>query len=190
MQAPAKHSVFVNCPFDAAYKPLIDAIILSTVACGFVPRTATDTGDVARPRMDRIERAMKECSYSIHDLSRCTGTGDWNLARFNMPLELGMAMSMAHDWLVLVPVGHDYAAFVSDLAGYDLKPHDQTHPAVIRAIMSWLSTRKNNYTVTPNVVIDAFDLFEEHITEVELTWGADPPFSLVLSAAKEALEGV
>lgn len=188
-QARANHSVFVNCPFDADYKPLIDAIILSTVACGFMPRTATDTGDVARPRMDRIEQAMSECTYSIHDLSRCTGTGDWNLARFNMPLELGMAMSLPHDWLVLVPAGHDYAAFVSDLAGYDLKPHDQTPPGVIRAIMSWLSTRRNDYTVTPNVVIDAFGLFEEKIAEVELAWGADPPFPLVLRAAKQALEG-
>ena len=51
--------------------------------------------------------------YSIHDLSRYRGQGDANLARFNMPLELGFAMARrfmdeaSHDWLVLVPEGHE-----------------------------------------------------------------------------------
>jgi hypothetical protein len=183
-----RRSVFVNCPYDSDYKPLIDAIVLAAVACGFLPRTANDTGDVARPRMDRIETAMSECAYSIHDLSRCTGSGDWNHARFNMPLELGMAMSIRHDWLVLVPTGHKYAAFVSDLGGYDLKPHDQTPAAVIRAIVSWLSTRKNDYTVPPSTVIGAFEDFEDRIAEAEIGWGGEPPFAVVLDAAKAALE--
>ena len=30
---PAR-SVFINCPFDAAYQPLFDAIVLTTVSCG------------------------------------------------------------------------------------------------------------------------------------------------------------
>lgn len=196
MAAPAESSrqgtapsVFVNCPYDPEYKPLMDAILLSAVACGFVPRTANDSGDVARHRMDRIVQTMTECAYSIHDLSRCTGGGDWNHARFNMPLELGMAMSMEHDWLVLFPAEHNYAVFVSDLAGYDLKPHDHSPPAVIRAIMSWLSTRRNKYTVTPDVVIGAFDRFEDLFTELKVQWGDDPPFPLVLDAAEKALEG-
>jgi hypothetical protein len=188
--AAAERFVFVNCPYDPDYKPLMDAIVLATVACGFVPRTATDSGDVSRSRMDRIDGAMRECRYSIHDLSRCTGSGDWNHARFNMPLELGMGMAMLHDWLVLVPTGHDYTTFVSDLAGYDLKPHDQTPQAVIRAIVSWLSTRKDDYSVTPGLVIDAFERFEENVAEVEITWGKDLlPFPVILDAARKALEG-
>jgi hypothetical protein len=181
------NSVFINCPFDLDYKPLMDAIILSTVACGFEPRTATDTSDVSRSRIDRITRAMGECRYSIHDLSLCTGAGEWNLARFNMPLELGMAMSLAHDWLVLVPSGHKYATFVSDLAGYDLKPHDKTTDAVIRAVISWLSTRRDDYTMTPPHVISKYDEFQQRITKVEIEWG-DPPFELVLLAARASLE--
>jgi hypothetical protein len=179
--------VFVNCPFDSDFKPLMDAIVLSTVACGFVPRTANDTGDVSRPRMDRIKSAMEECGYSIHDLSRCTGGGDWNLARFNMPLELGMAMSLGHEWLVLVPVSHSYAGFVSDLAGYDLKPHDGTHAALIRAVMSWLSTRRDDYTVEPSSVIDRFDTFQERLAKVEIEWG-ERPFKLVIATAAQTLQ--
>jgi hypothetical protein len=43
-----------------------------------------------------------------------------------MPLELGIAMarrfmdpSREHDWLALVPRGHSYLMFISDLAAYD-----------------------------------------------------------------------
>ena len=43
--------------------------------------------------MDRITRAILSSKYSIHDLCRCRGEGDANLARFNMPLELGVSMA-------------------------------------------------------------------------------------------------
>src|SRR4051812_38488290 len=109
---PTSH-VFVNCPFDADYREQRDAIIFTCVHAGFVPWMADSTGDLAVPRVERILGALAECRYSIHDLSRYQGEGDLNLARFNMPLELGMAMQLrglrpagdAHDWLVLVPEG-------------------------------------------------------------------------------------
>jgi hypothetical protein len=70
--------------------------------------------------MARILRAIFESKYSIHDLSRCKGEGVADLARFNMPLELGIAMAYRHlsrraegrhDWLVLAPFGHQYSGF-------------------------------------------------------------------------------
>ena len=118
-------SVFINCPFDRDFRPIYDAIVFATVCCGFLPRSATESGSVSLPRMDRITRAMLSSKYSIHDLSRCRGEGDRNLARFNMPLELGIAMAQkyaseepvsAHDWLLLVPRGHQYKQFISDMA--------------------------------------------------------------------------
>ncbi len=77
-------SVFINCPFDDDYQPIFDSIVFATVACGFTPRSATETGTVSDPRMDRIREALFSSRYSIHDLSRCRGHGDANLARFNM----------------------------------------------------------------------------------------------------------
>lgn len=178
--------MFVNCPFDGKYKALRDAILLSALACGFTPRMANDSGDVSRSRMERITETMRECAYSIHDLSRCKGGGEWNYARFNMPLELGMAMSMAHDWLALVPVGPRYEVFVSDLAGYDLKSHDETPPAVIRAVVNWLSTRRNDFTLRPQAVSAAFEDFERRVAAIEIEWDELYP-PLVEKAAKEAL---
>jgi hypothetical protein len=186
----SNRSVFVNCPFDGEFKPLRDAILLSALACGFTPRMANDSGDVSRSRMDRITGTMRECTYSIHDLSRSKGGGAWNYARFNMPLELGMAMSMAHDWMALVSVKHRrYEAFVSDLAGFDLKSHDETPPAVIRAVVNWLSTRRNDFTLRPQTVSAAFEDFESRIAAIEIEWD-ELYLPLVEQAAKEALEVV
>src|SRR3954468_5271470 len=104
--------VFINCPFDGAFTPLLHAIVFTITSCGFVPRSAIESGSGAAPRMERIVRAIEGSRYSIHDFSRCRGEGDANLARFNMPLELGFAMSRrflakavrdSHDWLVLLP---------------------------------------------------------------------------------------
>src|SRR5208282_5897927 len=128
-------SVFINCPYDPEYAEIFDALIFSTLCCGFVPRCAIESGTISEPRMTRIVKAMRSSKYSIHDLIRCQGQGDGNLARFNMPLELGMAMansvgarkSSAHDWLVLVPKGHPYRKYISDLAGYDPTEHDGSY---------------------------------------------------------------
>ncbi|HVR99441.1 MAG TPA: hypothetical protein VMW27_22655, partial [Thermoanaerobaculia bacterium] len=77
-----KRSVFINCPFDDDFAPLLEAILFATVCCGFTPRTALDSGTVSESRMERILKAMFSSKYSIHDLSRCRGEGEEGLARF------------------------------------------------------------------------------------------------------------
>ena len=140
-------SVFLNCPYDLEYQPLLDAAVLAAICCGFTPRSALESGTVAEPRMARITRAMFESKYSIHDLVRCKGEGDANLARFNMPLELGIAMARRylarraderHDWLAMVPAGHRYGRFISDLSGFDPVTHDGSERGLALAIVTWL----------------------------------------------------
>src|SRR4051794_26873514 len=90
----AATSVFINCPFDAEFRSQLNAIVFTCVHAGFFPIVAGSSGRTGRPRLERILTALNLCRYSIHDLSRCRGEGDENLARFNMPLELGMAMAL------------------------------------------------------------------------------------------------
>lgn len=177
-------SVFINCPFDAEYSSLFEAIVFATVCCGFVPRSALESGTVSEPRLTRIIRALHGCKYSIHDLSRCSGEGGDNFARFNMPLELGMAMALRfmdpeseHDWLVLVPEGHSYHRFISDLAAYDPAAHNGSVPGVVVAVMSWLATRKDAVpTVTPKQVLELLPTFQLRRRELDGTWGGYPPW--------------
>ena len=94
-------SVFINCPFDEPFEPLFHAIVLTVAARGFSPRCARETEGQAETRIARIAIGLLESKYSIHDLSRFQGEGAENLARFNMPLELGMALGityLGHIW--------------------------------------------------------------------------------------------
>ncbi len=186
-------SVFINCPFDSEYATLFDALVFTTVCCGFMPRSALESGTVAEPRVARIIRALVGSKYSIHDLSRCTGEGTENIARFNMPLELGMAMARRfidtaseHDWLVLVPSGHVYARFVSDLTAYDPVAHDGSVASVVVAVMPWLATRPDAVpTVTPKEVLALLPTFQRRRQAQNDVWGGLPPWADVVMLALE-----
>lgn len=193
---PAK-AVFINCPFDQEYEPALDAIVLAVACCGFIPRIATESGDVAVSRMERIVRAIFSSQYSIHDLSRCRGEGDEQLARFNMPLELGIAMacrfrsnrSTRHDWLALVPEGHLYGRYISDLAGYDPMKHDGSPESVIPKVMLWLATRPSAIqTSTPQEVIAALPEFRRKKAALRAAWRDSIPWADQVLAAIEISE--
>jgi hypothetical protein len=187
-------SVFINCPFDSEYEPVLNAIVFATVCCGFLPRSALESGSVAMPRMERIARCVLSSRYSIHDLSRCKGEGEDNYARFNMPLELGIAMGRRlaaktpdeeHDWLLIVPRGHSYLRFVSDLAGYDAKEYDLTPESAVPAVMSWLKTRPNAVPgSTPKTVLNSLPRFLSSKEELDLEWAGETPWSELILAAR------
>jgi len=187
---PSK-SVFINCPFDNEYAALFDAIVFATVCCGFIPRSALESGTASEPRLTRILRALLGSKYSIHDLSRCIGEGSENIARFNMPLELGIAMARRfidpateHDWLVLVPRGHTYIRFISDLAAYDPATHDGSIPSVVVAVMSWLATRNDAIPpVTPKEVLAPLPTFQANRQSLAEAWGDFPPWADIIKAA-------
>ncbi len=194
---PSK-SVFINCPFDAEYEPLFRTLILACAASGFTPRSALESGSVATPRLDRILDSLFSSKYSIHDLSRCRGEGESSLARFNMPLELGMAMARHHlspadhDWAVFVPAESPYQRYVSDLAGIDPLRHDGTPATVMRRAMSWLAMRPDAVagTPSPNQVLQISDGFAERWRLLRADWGDDVPWKHVVQAAIETTEHI
>lgn len=190
LESPPELSVFVNCPFDADYSALFDAIVFATICCGFFPRSALESGSTCAPRMDRITRALLSSRYSIHDLSRCRGEGADNFARFNMPLELGIAMGQhfldnaRHDWLLLVSRGHAYKRFVSDIAGYDPKEHDGTEETIVPSVMSWLASRPHAIrTATPRAVLASLPTFVAERRRLDSEWHDQVPWGRLVSSA-------
>jgi hypothetical protein len=168
--AAYEKSVFINCPFDDDFQPLFHAIVLTVAAQGFTPRCAHETEGQADPRIVRIARGLMESKYSIHDLSRYQGQGAENLGRFNMPLELGIALGMrylkegtpaGHNWVALVPEQFMHQKFISDLAGFDPPDHDQKPPTVIRKVAAWLSMQPDFTQPTPTAktILDAYPSF-------------------------------
>ena len=79
-----KYDVFINCPFDQQYQPLLRAILFAVHDCGFRARSALEVEDSGEVRVQRILRIIGDSPYGIHDISRV------DTPRFNMPLELGL----------------------------------------------------------------------------------------------------
>jgi hypothetical protein len=193
MAAPVyEKSVFINCPFDPDFEPLFHAIVLTVAARGFTPRCARETEGQADLRMSGITSGLLESKYSIHDLSRFQGYGQENLARFNMPLELGMALGIrylggieprssgkTHNWVALVPPDFVYQKVISDLAGFDPPDHDQKPETVIKRVAAWLSKQPESLpTRSAKDILAEYPKFCQLLDKAkadaldELTWPA------------------
>lgn len=194
-------SVFINCPFDADYRPQRNAIVFTCVHAGFYPVMAGSSGQTGRPRLERILAALNACRYSIHDLSRCRGEGDENLARFNMPLELGMAMALrgmptqadAHEYLVLVPNQHYlHQRYISDLGGLDPQTHDGTPPRIVSEVLAWLLTAAEAPAqISPREVVEKLPTFDAALDTLGDEWrGGSPPWPRVVQAAASVARDV
>jgi len=94
----------------------------------------------SRRRLDRILDLIRECQYSIHDLSRVQldNTAP-RTPRFNMPFELGLAVGLPekigehrHNWIVCEAVPYRLQKSLSDLSGTDVYIHDGTIRGVFR----------------------------------------------------------
>lgn len=130
-------AVFINCPFDAAFQPIFDALVFSAFACGFRPRCALEAADSGEVRVEKILNVIRDCRFGIHDLSRTELDEANRLPRFNMPLELGMFLAAKRFGdrrqkrkvcLVLDREQFRYQKLISDIAGQDIRSHDGEEP--------------------------------------------------------------
>ena len=145
LDAYRRCQVFLNYPFDCDFESMAQAMHFCVIAGGLIPVCAKDLSVPDRPRLEMLVDAISNCQYSAHDLSRFTGMGDRNLARFNMPLELGMAIfhavttsPLGHCYAIFVPTDHDYHAFVSDLSGLDPICYHNDETELLSRMCEWL----------------------------------------------------
>jgi hypothetical protein len=143
-----ERQVFINCPFDDAYWPLMKAQMFGIQACGCRPRCARESDDAAEVRIEKILRIIQECRLGIHDLSRKGSDPAHGLARFNMPFELGLFLGAARytrqrkSLLILETKPYDYQKFISDISGQDIRAHDDREDKIIRHVRDWLNTQR------------------------------------------------
>jgi hypothetical protein len=133
-------SVFLNIPYDARFQALYLAYIVGLTELGLKPRATLAIPGGAR-RLDRIFELLQTCSYSVHDLSRVElDRTPPPTPRFNMPLELGLAVAWAklnpeaHTWFVCEPVDRRAQKSLSDLNGTDFYIHNGTPEGVMREL--------------------------------------------------------
>lgn len=157
-QAPHARSVFINCPYDTDYLPLLQAMVFTVHACGFVAKLAMLESGSERVRLDRLVELVRGCRFGIHDLSRVQWTGEDILPRFNMPFELGMAYGAFRlgtgrcrqmQLLVLEAEAFRYHRTLSDIAGLDGKVHGNSVDTLIGCVRDFLANYADPRPVGP-----------------------------------------
>jgi hypothetical protein len=187
-KAAIERQVFINCPFDADYWPLMQAMVFAISACGLIPRCATEADDAGEERLDKILRIIGGCRFSVHDLSRKGPDPNHGLSRFNMPFELGLCLGARRfgrhkmTLLVMEAAPFDYRRFLSDMAGRDIKHHDNDPAKIIGLIRTWLSAQAlqrilpgatalqrlyNAFIAELPLLLDKAQLMESEITFVD-----------------------
>jgi len=144
----ARNNVFVNCPFDKDYISLLRPLLFTIVRLEYSPRIALESSDSGELRLDKIRKLIGNSRYSIHDLSRIQATRSREYYRLNMPFELGLdfgcrrygsAIQRRKKFLVLGAKRYAYMRAISDLAGIDIKYHDNNPIKLIRCVRNWFS---------------------------------------------------
>lgn len=178
---PFERSVFLNCPFDDDYAPILQAIAFCIYDLGFYPRLAPENADNAIPRLDRIAALIKGSRYGIHDLSRCRSSRSREFARMNMPFELGIDHGCARfgskqlrtkSILVLEVNRYDYQKALSDISGWDIQTHGSNHIKAVQIVTDWLHRHAGAERRGAAGIQVRYAAFQEWYWERELKSGA------------------
>lgn len=170
MPVAFEKSVFINCPFDEEFEPILQAIAFCVVYLGYNPRLAPENADNAAPRLERIKEIIRSSKFSIHDLSRCKSTAPDQYARMNMPFELGLdhacckfgrGRSRNKRILVLEHSRYDSQKSLSDIAGWDIHSHDGAFDKAVRRVRDWLVAQGARSMHGPSKILSQYAAFQE-----------------------------
>lgn len=174
--------VFINCPFDEDYMPLLRILLFTVIQCGFNPRIATERSDSGEVRIKKISSIIGESKYSIHDISRMEPLVAGDLPRFNMPFELGLDYGCRDHgpnhlkgkrFLVLEKERYRYQKVLSDIAGNDIKSHANNPLSLVRAVRSWFAENGVVDLASHTRIWDAYNEFLLKLSEEAKRLGYD-----------------
>ncbi|MFL5382499.1 MAG: hypothetical protein ACJ8GN_08325 [Longimicrobiaceae bacterium] len=178
-------NVFLNCPFDGAYEPLLQALVFAVQACGFVPRSALELDDGSEVRIGKIVRIIAESRYGIHDLSRTELDTGSHLPRFNMPLELGLFLGAKYYGdphqgqkaaIIFDIERYRYQMFCSDIAGQDIRAHHGREEELIRHVRDALATWRREASIPSGSVIhERYARFKRRLSRIATRAGLRVP---------------
>lgn len=141
--------IFINCPFDNRFRRLLHPLVFTCIYCELKPELSK-LSDSGSARVENIISLIKTCKYSIHDLSRNKSKKANELARFNMPFELGLDIGVKKNatdklttkkCIVIDTEKHKYHEAISDLSGSDIASYGKRNQVenIIKAIRDWIT---------------------------------------------------
>lgn len=172
--------VFINCPFDNTYFPLLKPLLFALIYMGLKPQIS-ETSDSGEVRLHKIKMLMLESKYSIHDLSRMEPMKDIDLPRFNMPFECGIDFGIKltnpskkeKKFLILEKEQYRYQKVISDISGNDIKAHKNDPEQIIKVVRDWF--KSTNILIPRHKEIWlAYAEFEFDYEEILNSEGYDP----------------
>lgn len=163
-----EENVFVNCPFDGDYLPLLRPLLFTIIYLKLKPRIALEANDAGQARLEKIVALIRESKFGIHDLSRCEASKSGEPYRLNMPFELGLDFGCRQygrgrhrekKTLVLEAQPYRYKAALSDLAGADIEAHANEPYRIIGVVRNWLKNVGVTTAPGPAQIAGAFSDF-------------------------------
>lgn len=161
--------VFINCPFDDHYQPLLRALIFTILDCRLTPRIASEEVDSGLVRFEKIRGLILACRFSIHDISRIEPLHPGDLPRFNMPFELGLDLGCrlygtgrlaGKQCLILERERYRYQRVLSDISGNDIRAHGGDAQTVISEVRKWLGVVTAKDLPSGSDIWKRFNLFQ------------------------------
>lgn len=196
---PFESNVFINCPFDKFYVPLLQPLIFTVLYLDLNP-LVSETKSSGQVRVEQIKKLIFNSKYSIHDISRSEALKENDLPRFNMPFEMGLDLGCQaygkgkrafKKCLVLEKTKYHYLKVISDIGGQDIENHNDNPEELVRKVRNWFTAVLNNHQPSPTLIWDAYNEFVDH-TNVKLKEEAfskddieSLPFSNLILLAKQ-----
>ncbi|THD35114.1 MAG: hypothetical protein E7773_11685 [Sphingomonas sp.] len=182
MEDPDFHkSVFINCPFDKEFEPILQAMLFCIVYLEFKPRIARERNNGAEVRIDKIIELIEKSKYSIHDLSRYKARKVGEIYRLNMPFELGVDQGCRKfkdgvwaekKMLITADKQYHYQKALSDIAGNDIESHSNKFDIAIKKVRNWLVNEADAENVGAQRIIGKYADFQEWYFEKHRAAGA------------------
>jgi hypothetical protein len=175
-----ENCVFINCPLDEEFEPILQAILFCVIYLGFLPRISTERIDSAESRLEKIQELIENSKFSIHELSRCQAKKKGEHFRLNMPFELGLDYGCRQYFgngrndkniIILEEKKYRYQAAISDLSGSDIEFHGGQFDKAVRKVRNWLVNEAGAEQIGASRIVAAYTDFQQWYYEQQLDAG-------------------
>lgn len=177
-------NIFINCPFDNQYFPLLKPMLYTLKRIGLTPRISLERNDSSEVRLSKIKELIESSKYSIHDLSRAKAKEVGEYFRQNMPFELGLDLG-CKDYhseekykkkkiLILEEEKYSIQKALSDLSFADCKCHKGEAEELVYEIRNWFAENGRENVPSASSIWDDYNIFYANLYEEKFKNGFKP----------------
>jgi len=174
-------NVFINCPFDDKYLPLLKVLLYTIKQIGYTPRIALERNDSGEVRLNKIKELIEESLFGIHDLSRSKSLQAGEYFRLNMPFELGLDLG-CRDYkngdenrqkkiLILEEEKYSTQKSLSDLSFADCKCHKGDSEELVYEVRTWFVENGIKKIPSTSSIWDSYNIFLANIYQKKISEG-------------------